>query len=91
MKKRICSALLAAAMLSSMLPAGALAADAAADELVWREQVRLPEISLSDNDALFAKYVEKLLYGNDSVALFRFAAGSRLSGNNKTIYDDLKA
>ena len=47
-----------------------------------------PESDLPENDALFAGYVEQLFYGN-SISMFSSAAGSRLTGDDKLIYDAL--
>jgi len=47
-----------------------------------------PELDLPDNDALFDMYVEQLLYGN-SFAFLGSAAGERLTGIDKTLYDAL--
>lgn len=60
-------------------------------DLIWEEFLPDPDC-LPDNEEIFAAYVqrefERELYGE--VSTFGTAAGNRLSGLEKAVYDDLK-
>lgn len=57
-------------------------------------EVAVPDLggSFMDNDEMLAGYVEKLLYQdiNDEVELFGNIGGDRLTGINKSIYNELR-
>ncbi len=93
MKRRILSALTALALLLTMCPLGALAADADTVQVeAQTESIALPdEYAVEDNDELFDLFVMKELYGlDDSATTFGDAAGSQLKGLDANIYAALK-
>lgn len=51
----------------------------------------VPEADIPDNDELFEGYVYQLFYGNDGISLYGNAGEDRLTGDEKSIYDTLKA
>lgn len=51
----------------------------------------VPEADIPDNDELFEGYVFQLFYGNDDVLLYGNVGGNRLTGDEKAVYDELKA
>ena len=78
--KRLFSLLLAAILLLGCLPAPALAAEETTGHTLIPVETDLP-----DSDELFAGYVEQVFYGGAST--FGTAAGRRLTGDSKKIYD----
>lgn len=51
----------------------------------------VPEADIPDNDELFEGYVYQLFYGNDGISLYGNVGGDTLTGDEKIIYDTLKA
>lgn len=102
MKKRILSVLTALALVLTLFPSAAIAAESGAApdsmgiERGYREEhVSVPDAEdLPSNDELFAGYVEQVLYEDilDDIGMFAFkdSAGKRLQGNNKIAYEYLK-
>ncbi len=84
--------LLTLAMLIGMLPSFAgivMAAEEKAEEYAVVTESAAPETDLPDNDALFAGYAERLFNPYGGVSFFGIAAGSRLTGTEKAVYDAL--
>ena len=81
--KRFVALALCAAMVLARMPFSAFAEPAATRVA---ENIA-PDLDLPDNDNLFTGYLEQLFYGRAS--FFGTAAGSRLSGDEKLLYDAL--
>ncbi len=100
MKKRILSVLTALALVLTLFPSAAIAAESGAApdsmgiERGYREEhVSVPDAEdLPSNDELFAGYVDSLFHTgiSEDFQSFRVLAGDRLTGVNKTLYDKLK-
>lgn len=102
MKKRILSVLTALALVLTLFPSAAIAAESGAApdsmgiERGYREEhVSVPDAEdLPSNDELFAGYVEQMLYGDllDGMGLFgvRNPAKDKLNDLEKKGYDSLK-
>ena len=92
--KRSLSIFLCIAMLLGMTPvqayasAGESAANAPKEEWTQTSVKVAPDPGLPENDELYNGYVQQLFYGKD-VAVFGTAAGKRLSGDEKLLYDAL--
>lgn len=87
MKKRFAGLLTAALAALCLLPAGALA-----EEPLSVPEPRTYEWSSAeeaDNGSLFSVFVAARLYGSGSPASSMDAAGSRLEGNDRALYDAL--
>ena len=95
MTKRILSVMLALALLLGNVPAVAFAAEETAAPAEATDMQPLmasgtvaPDPGLPDNGELFAAYVEQTLYGNNP-AMLGTAAGERLNGDERKLYDAL--
>ena len=83
--KKLLSLLLCLALI--LVPAQ-LSASAAEVDLAAEEYTANPDPGLPENDELFAAYAEQTLYGT-GISTFGIAAGSRLTGDEKAVYDAL--
>lgn len=86
---------LAAAAAAAVLCISCFAAVAAAEEnemSITAESVLVTDnIDLPDSEELFEGYVEKTFYGDYGDSTYSLNLGERLTGNDKKVYDILKA
>lgn len=101
MKKRILSVLTALALVLTLFPSAAIAAEsgAAPDSMGIGEALQIAYLDTEDypsNDELYAGYIWKMFTGEDDDGSSVFStgdqtAGKQLSGNAKTVYDTVAA
>lgn len=88
MKLRILSFITVLCLLLSPLTVGAQSTEHTDEKEILIDSI---SDSNSNNDELFAAYVEKTLYPDRTVSVFGISAGERLSGAERKLYDYLKS
>ena len=84
--KKFLAFFLAVVMLLGSFPVNAIHVHAAEAEYTLVRQHVVPGVELPDSDALYAAYAQQVLYGN-SISMLGTAAGDRLTGDAKILYD----